>query len=242
MSIVTELIPTTLENINPEDEAAREWIARRYALEGERWVAVNMITTMNGSAAGEDGTSDTISNRVDRYILGVIRDQAHAVLVGAQSLRAEGYTIPRRATLAVLTRGGDLGDVPNNEGARERLIVLCPRASVPKVTGRVGDRVLAVIGIDAADPTPEQILDTLAEHGYTRVICEGGPTVTGSFLAAGAIDEIFLTAAPSVVLPPQPVFGQSENLVTRYELHGLLMDSEGTLYQRFRPLTEQLGG
>lgn len=239
MSSLTELLPASGESIDPALPEAREWIAERYALAGESWTAVNMITTMNGSAAGEDGTSDTISNRVDRTILSVIRDQADAVLVGAQSLRAEGYTIPRRAALAVLTRSGDLGDVPDNEGARERLIVLCPRASVPKVTARMDGRVRAVIGIEAADPSPAQILATLADHGLKRVICEGGPTVTGSFLAAGAIDEIFLTAAPSVVLPPQPVFGQTEHLVTRYTLHGLMLDDEGTLYQRFRPRTAE---
>lgn len=236
MSALRELLPPTAEVIDPEAESAREWIAARYALPGERWCALNMITTMNGSAAGEDGTSDTISNRVDRYILGVIRDQVDAVLVGAQSLRVEGYSIPRTALLAVLSRSGELGDVPDSPGARERLIVLTPASRRDAVLAKVGDRVRDVVAIDSEDPTPAEILDALAAIGVLRVICEGGPTVSGDFLAAGALDDIFLTAAPTIVLPPQPIFGHRRNLVERYELAGLLVDDGGTLYQRFRPI------
>ena len=36
----------------------------------------------------------------------------------------------------------------------------------------------------------------LAERGYQRVLCEGGPALFGSFQAAGLVDELCLTVSP----------------------------------------------
>ncbi len=73
------------------------------------WLRLNMVATVDGAAAGSDGTSESLTNRADRRILGVIRELADVVLVGAASVRAEGYQLPKRAPLAVVTRSGDLG-------------------------------------------------------------------------------------------------------------------------------------
>ncbi|WP_181134458.1 dihydrofolate reductase family protein, partial [Rathayibacter sp. AY1D5] len=67
-----------------------------------------MIASVTGSSTGSDGTSETLTNRVDRTILGVVREQADVVLVGAASVRAEGYRVPRRVPLAVVSASGDL--------------------------------------------------------------------------------------------------------------------------------------
>ena len=36
----------------------------------------------------------------------------------------------------------------------------------------------------------------LRERGRRRILCEGGPTLFGSVLAAGLVDELFLTVSP----------------------------------------------
>ena len=72
------------------------------------WLRINLIVSVSGSAAGPDGTSESLTNRTDRRILGVIRRQADLVVVGAASVRAEGYRIPATATLGIVTGTGDL--------------------------------------------------------------------------------------------------------------------------------------
>jgi riboflavin biosynthesis pyrimidine reductase len=37
-----------------------------------------------------------------------------------------------------------------------------------------------------------------AEHGVRSILCEGGPHLNGSLLAAGLVDELFLTTSPTI--------------------------------------------
>src|SRR5690606_14521112 len=75
---------------------------------GARGIRVNLIASIDGSAQGDDGTSASLSSRADRAVLGAIRAESDVVLVGAATLRQEGYLVPRTARLAVLTVSGDL--------------------------------------------------------------------------------------------------------------------------------------
>lgn len=43
-----------------------------------------------------------------------------------------------------------------------------------------------------------KMVKELREKGYKHILVEGGPTVLGSFLRMGLIDEIFLTIAPKI--------------------------------------------
>ena len=108
--IVTELSPRSLDtiDIDADRDAARAWIAARYGSAEAETVRLNMITSLTGSAVGGDGTSETLTGGADRLILSAIRAAADAVIVGAQTVRAESYLLPRSATLAVVTRSGSL--------------------------------------------------------------------------------------------------------------------------------------
>ena len=118
------------------DLASREWLLRRYAPEPGAYLRVNMIASLNGSVAGSDGTSDSLSSRLDRRILGVIRELADVVLVGAGSVRSEGYVVPARAALAVVTASGNLAghrleqSAHSDSAHRQPVFILCPRSAV----------------------------------------------------------------------------------------------------------------
>lgn len=105
---VTEVLPSSGERVDAASPEGRRWLAHRYAPAEENWVRLNMITSLTGSAVGPDGTSNTLTNRADRAILGVIRAGADAIIVGAETVRAEGYLLPRRSRLAVITGSGNL--------------------------------------------------------------------------------------------------------------------------------------
>jgi len=63
------------------------------------------------------------------------------------------------------------------------------RASVPAATD-----VVAVNDGDSVDPA--EAVAALRARGHELVLSEGGPTLFTSFVAAGLIDELFLTVSP----------------------------------------------
>ncbi|GAB3700534.1 dihydrofolate reductase family protein [Corynebacterium nasicanis] len=65
------------------------------------------VSSLTGSLT-LDGTSGALGNELDRALLLALRDWADVVLVGAETVRAEGYTGQRAKQLAVLTRSGDV--------------------------------------------------------------------------------------------------------------------------------------
>ena len=44
-----------------------------------------------------------------------------------------------------------------------------------------------------------RLMAQLREHGMRSVLCEGGPTLNSFLLAAGLVDELFLTLNPKLL-------------------------------------------
>ncbi len=61
----------------------------------------------------------------------------------------------------------------------------------------------------------ESLIKTLQNNGYKHILVEGGPTIIGSFLKKGLIDEVFLTIAPKI-------FGSKPN-TTKTLVEGILL-------------------
>lgn len=230
---LTELRPATLASHDITMDAGRQWLRGTYALAAERYLRLNMITALTGSAVGADGTSDTLTSRVDRTVLGIIRDHADAVLVGAGSVRAEGYVVPRTARLVVLTATGDLAG-HRLDASAERVVLVCPSDRVDAVRDRAALAGAEIIGAGAgARLVPERVLEALAQRGLRRVVCEGGPAVASLFAEAGLIDEYCLTVAPALQPSVRPFLHLSEGVST--EVAGMLVDEASFSYLRLRP-------
>lgn len=74
----------------------------------------------------------------------------------------------------------------------------------------------------------------LYKKGYKNVLVEGGPTLLGSFLKEGLIDEIFLTIAPKI-------YGTSDLTLTLVE--GYLFPKNSTIKLRLisvKPIGDEL--
>ena len=84
-----------------DDEA----LAAAYAPCAEPWLRVNFVSTVDGAAQGPDGMSKSINNAADKRVFNLLRAQADCLVVGAGTLRAEAYKIPR-LPLVVVSRSG----------------------------------------------------------------------------------------------------------------------------------------
>lgn len=235
MSRVVPLAPEPGAAVDLEGESLREWLAARYALDGDRWLRLELVTGLGGQIAGPSGTSDDLTGGIDRTLLGVLRRSADVVLVGAGSARAERLALPSRTALAVTSLSGGLRaeHLPEPRDGR-RALVLCPEPVAAQQQELLADRaeVVAVPGASASRPSP--LLDALAARGMGRVVCEGGGGLATALLAAGAVDEFDQTIAPVLSAPGAPLLPSPLPAVSAV-LVGLLRDGTDRLYARWRP-------
>jgi riboflavin biosynthesis pyrimidine reductase len=185
----------------------------------ETWLALCAVASSDGVIA-VDGSSRTIGGPADRLAMRRIRRGADAVLVGAATVRAEGYDAPLtsdvdvawrrarglsdRATLVIVSRTLALG--PFGAGVRgTRVVVLTdaePREDVTALRTRLE---LGGSTLEVAPVGRDGVLDWtvalawLREAGITRISCEGGPSINAQLLDAGLVDEVLLTVAPSLL-------------------------------------------
>ncbi|MFD3607845.1 pyrimidine reductase family protein [Streptomyces atroolivaceus] len=215
------LLPVTdLTTPAPAVAAAdREWtldeLADAYAYPGgERpWLRANMVSTLDG-AAQHDGRSQGISCPTDMRIFGTLRGLADAVVVGAETVRLEGYRPARaRDAFAARREAAGQGPAPAIAVVSATLdldfslpLFVSPLVPTFVITGAAApsDRVRAareagaevLFAGDGAAVDPARALAELGGRGLDRLLTEGGPRLLGQFVAAGVLDELCLTLSP----------------------------------------------
>lgn len=232
-ALVTEVLPPSLARIDATDPDAASWLGRRYRPRGDAHVRLNMVTTVTGSIAGEDGTSDTVTSPTDRLVLRAIRAAADVVVVGAGTARAERYVLPARARLAIVTSSGDLAGVRLTREGRPPALVLSSAGDAARVRARLGSAPVEHIVVPGTGPArPAGIVAALAALRLRRVVCEGGPTLATRFLESGALDEVCVTVAPT--LSPAGTAFVSPTHPHATEVAGMLVDDRGFSYLRLK--------
>jgi riboflavin biosynthesis pyrimidine reductase len=183
---------------------------------GRPLLRVNFVSSVDGAVTVE-GRSGGLGGPGDRTILSLLRVPCDAVLVGAGTVRVEGYSPLRTSALrrqqriaqgrapepvlALVTRRLDFDPAdPRFTQAPQRPIVVTTEESAR----RVGDRFAAVadvIGVGSGEIDLARALTTLAERGLPHVLCEGGPHLLGALIEADLVDEFCLTLAPKLAGP-----------------------------------------
>ena len=191
-------------------------------------------TTLFGSLT-RHGTSAALGNTTDTALLHAVRHWADCVLVGAGTVRAEGYG-SSSTPLAVVTRSLDLDTAsPLFDGA---VHVLTPQHSLDDVTLATKRNQLLRAGarlVSTGDGTAAQILAALRSLGHRRISCEGGPSLYAEMFRADAIDVLHLTVDPTLSgadgHPGLPLTGDD---VRRFTLEDVSVDRDSTLFCRYR--------
>jgi riboflavin biosynthesis pyrimidine reductase len=184
---------------------------------GRPWVLVNMVASVDGATA-VDGRSGPLGGEADRRLLGVLRGLADVVLVGAGTVRAEGYGPPRTPVAEVGERRADRG-----QAVRPRLAVVSGRADLDPSASLFADRdpddppplvytstdvppdrlvgLSGVAEVVATDGAPEvaAVVADLHDRGVGIVLCEGGPSLVAQLSSAGLVDELCLSVSPLIV-------------------------------------------
>lgn len=231
--ILQRILPTGDAPIDFDSADAGDRLREYYRPPADEWLRLNLIGSVSGSATGSDGTSETLSNPMDRRILGVIRALADVVLVGAASVRAEGYYLPRRSPLAVVTSSGDLSGNRITVGdGRGPLLVLCPRSAASTVRRTLGNTPVTILELASTEGRmqPASLIGALRDAGYPSIVCEGGPRLATQLVVAGLVDELCLSTSPQVNGGALPLFGSDAFGARPLRLTQVLTDESSGLY------------
>ncbi len=164
------------------------------------WVGICMVVSLDGSTV-VDGRSGGLSSPTDLQVLLRLRAAADVILVGASTVRQEGYGPPRTPDqrIGVVTRRGDLDMSVDLFTSGAGFLVL-PEDGPPAPRTPDG-RPVDVVRAGRRRVDVRLALDRLTELvGPLRFVqVEGGPHLNGSLLDADCVDELNMTVAPVLV-------------------------------------------
>lgn len=229
----------------PEDAASRLDLGSR-APSGRPYLVLNMVASLDGRATVE-GRTRKLGSEADRQLFHHLRTQADALLVGAGTVRTERYG---RAV-----KSPELRAKREDEGLDPGLltVIVSGRLNLPPDLPLLQDPESHVVIATAAR---HELSGTLAQIEYMRtgddlplllarlreerkvrsVLCEGGPTLNSHLLAAGVVDELFLSLSPQLVGGTEEVTivtGRQLLEPASAELVSLL-EGDGDLFSRWR--------
>jgi riboflavin biosynthesis pyrimidine reductase len=181
----------------------------------------NFVASLDGVVAipGEIQSNRLISaqSEADRFVMGLLRACADAVLVGAGTMLGSPRTLwtaehayppaaplygelrrsrgrPPRPTLAVLSGSGSVD--PRHPALEEGSLVLTSERGAARLHGRL-PRATTILAVGAEAPIdPVAAVEVLRQRGHELILSEGGPTAFGALIAAELVEELFLTTSP----------------------------------------------
>jgi len=190
---------------------------------GDRVLYSNFVESLDGVVTLGDkpsaGSLISGRNQADRFLMGLLRACADAVLLGAGTLRATpghhwtpehiypeaaaGFadlrkTLGRKADprLVLFTVSGHLET--SHPAVIEGATVVTSGAGAKVLQGRLPDTcdVIELGKHGAVDVTAA--VSELRSRGYDVLLTEGGPHMMGELIQAGLLDEAFLTVSPVI--------------------------------------------
>jgi riboflavin biosynthesis pyrimidine reductase len=208
--------PTTVQEVYGGERPA--------TASGRPWVGLCMVASIDGSTS-LDGVSAGLSSDVDRDVLLTLRRAADLIIVGAGTVRAEDYGIPKKPgqRIGVVSNSGRLDPKLPLFASGAGFLILpddAPATPIESVRAGTGSVDLAA----AITRLP----------GAPRFVqAEGGPTLNGALAAADLIDEINITTSPQIIGGRgERVTAQAPPLSHPFDLAALCED-EGFLFARY---------
>ncbi len=177
------------------------------------YLALNMISSADGRAT-LGGRSGALGGRADSEMLHALRTTVDAVMAGAGTVRAERYSrlvceehdrdirrargLAEEPLICVVSGRLALGEeIPLLADPDAHVaIITASEASLPQECRARIEYVRAAN--DGVLDLPAAMRELRGRLGVRTVLCEGGPHLNSHLLAAGLVDELFLTLAPKL--------------------------------------------
>ncbi|MET1051534.1 MAG: pyrimidine reductase family protein [Mycetocola sp.] len=213
------------------------------------WLRVNFISSIDG-AATSDGLSAGLGSAADLRVFDLLRRLCDVVVVGAGTVRSEGYGPMRldssaaewrvasgleaHPVFAIVSSGLDLDPASRIfTDAPVRPIVVTVDAAPASRKDALSDVAdLVVAGETRVDPA--RMLRMLTERGLPQVHSEGGPSLFADLIDADVVDELCLTISPALEGPGAPRIVAGDHSGGRRAMTvAHVLESDGTLLLRY---------
>ncbi len=160
----------------------REWLHKQRT--GLPHVTWKFATSVDGRSAAADGSSQWITSEAARLDVHRRRAAADAIVVGTGTVVIDDPSLTARMPDGALAPRQPLR------------VVVGERAVSPDAKVFQGDSPTLVLRTH----DPREVVEALADR--TDILLEGGPTLAGAFLRAGAVDRILAYVAPILLGGP----------------------------------------
>jgi riboflavin-specific deaminase-like protein len=178
-------------------------------------VSVNMAMSLDGKISTYRREDFAMGSEHDRRLMDVLRSKTDAVIIGAGTLRNDGFPIlmrfedlkehrlarklPPHPINVVLSRKLDMPvSRPFFKGTDTEKIVFTTRLA-PAARVKRFQRVAEVVVLPARTLSPRDVLDVLYNRRIKRVLLEGGGEIHYAFVKEGVVDDIYITLTPKLL-------------------------------------------
>jgi riboflavin biosynthesis pyrimidine reductase len=175
-------------------------------------VLLNMVSTADGRATVR-GRSGPIGDRADRELFHELRTTVDAVMAGAGTARVERYGglvreparrrrrrergLAEEPLACIVSASLTLPDIPLLADPQARVAIVTPsEASLPESLAEV--EYVRARREDGMLDLPAALAELRERFSVGLLQCEGGPHLNAQLLAAGLVDEMFLSLAPKL--------------------------------------------
>lgn len=212
------------------------------------WVRANYVSTLDGAVQGSDHRSGSLSSKADKRVLGLLRSLADVVVIGANTARVEDYQ-PVKSTdrrtlirerlglspapaMAVVSRSLNI-DAALLEGGKAPTLVITTETSCSNRRTEISERAAVIVAGESSVDFARAV-DALAEQGFRRMLCEGGPTLMHDVVASGRLDELCLTWTPVIASGDGLRLTNGAAVEPPYQLQlKQLLEEDGELFARY---------
>jgi riboflavin biosynthesis pyrimidine reductase len=236
------------------DESELIELYRLPAPEGRGWLRSNFVMSLDGSVQGPDGRSGSINTQSDQHVFAVQRALTDAIIVGANTVRLEGYRavdlepwqlqireqegLAPYPTLVIISASADLDPTvaTSAEGEGGAVMIITTADKSPDDLEPLRAAGITIVQAEGIVLDLATIVDQLAGTGLPRLLCEGGPRLHNDLLAAGVVEEVALTLAPVMVGGQglRSTSGAALPVPSSYRLHHVLYADDGALFATYR--------
>ncbi len=178
-------------------------------------VIVNMAISVDGRITTRTRERFALGSTHDRRLMDELRARADAVIVGAGTVRHDGYPIVirhgdlerRRLALhrtpapvnVVLSHTLDLPRRAKFFTAPDMPRILFTTRQAPAARIRSFSRVAEVVVLSGRTLDPRKVVAALHERKLRHLLLEGGGEVHFAFERAGLVDELYVTLTPRLI-------------------------------------------
>lgn len=211
------------------------------------WLRANFVSSIDGAATHE-GTSGGLGTEADGRVFALLRRLADVIVVGAGTVRQEGYRNLALDDDAVAWRtsnglsaqppfalvSASLRIEPDDLATyATRPFVITTQSAPAEARARLEAVAEVIVAGDEQVDTVE-LKRTLAERGYPQQHGEGGPTLFATMIGQGVVDELCLTVSPRLEGgSARRIVDAAEATPQAMSLAHVLSAADGTLLLRY---------